>query len=158
MIGEKYVDGATYSTSTTTAFADNRLYFSGWDTIAFFDVKTEKVGGLETINDALDALIPNTHRANFNKEVMPTEIVGNTENIIIYYVEYNEDHSDDTYVLYYAIERDKLLGVICYAIKQEGVTITTFNGDLKKLCDYDLSELSMRSVPVRWQNSNYCAS
>lgn len=153
-----------YSSSLLTAgsgdvqFVGNRLYFSGWNTIAFLDIEKNQVFGMEQITDKFDTFFPNTQRINdgtSEKIIEDTCPIGSSDEVVLCSIEYYGIDSSDTHYLYYAIKGDRLIGAMSLNLLEDGNTITTYDSTLNLLQTVDIHHLMLKKIPVKFQTNSY---
>lgn len=135
-------------------FAANRLYFSGWDTIAYLDLNTNRISTLKAITDQLDALFPDAERTN-SGIVEDTNPVGCSAELAIFGMTYYEKNSSDEHRLYYVVHGDQLVGAMSLNFMKDGSTITTYNNKLELIQTINVSHLQLKSIPLEFQSRSY---
>lgn len=61
------------------------------------------------------------------------------------------------YDVYYAVQGDTLLGALCFHNKEGGKKLETYTRDLNILQTHDVRALSLKQIPIRFENHNYNA-
>lgn len=135
-------------------FAADRLYFSGWDTIAYLDLNTNRISTLKTITDQLDSLFSDAERTN-SDIVEDTFPVGCSADLAVFGMTYYEKNSPDEHRLYYVIQEDQQVGAMSLNLLEDGSTITTYNDKLELMQTIDVSHLQLKSIPLEFQSRSY---
>ena len=153
-VSERYQDLIFSSDIAHCPFLEQKFYFSMNNTIGSFDVNTGEFFDFEKETDLLDSIITNTNRRVFSEGILSVNIIGCSEEAIIGLVQYQNSSSDRMYNVCFAIGKERLLGAFCYELSQHGVTISTYDSNLKKQQEKTIREVTDQKVEILWQNPN----
>lgn len=115
---------------------NQKMYFSEWDTIAYYDFSKNKIIQLETLPAKIQALLPNTERTTFDDRPLSSNLMGRTKDVVVSNFEYSEGTISHT--VYLAIRDGQVLGTLDWQRNGTRSSITTYGADWKPLCQIDL--------------------
>jgi len=156
-IPREYAPSSVDPVTENAAFADDKYYFSGGDTAAYLDLRSEEIIGLEKITDQLDALLPDAKREidTWTDIVFPTFLQGNTNNIVVFVLGYDSTISEYDYAMYYALSGNQLLGVFSLERSSKETSISTYDGTLNLLQTIKVDDFPLKYAPIKFQCTNY---
>lgn len=154
-VPNEYEEGLSNTSSETAVTTNEKFYFSGGNTVAYLDLFSGKVVGMEMVTNMLDELFPSSQRASFDGRLLPVEPAGNNDDVVIGYLQYDDKETNAIYVTYFAIHDDSLAGVLCLSNITGEDIITTYDHELKELNSVNVNHLSLKSIPIIWESTSY---
>ena len=131
-IPSEYCDGMFLASVLYYPILDGKLYFSSWDSVAYFDLETHRFTALDNIPAQIEKVIPNLDRTGFDGIPDSVDLVGSTENTVIASVCYEEKDTQVSHVVYAAVQGDRMVGLLDQRQEEGASTMTVYDEDLQQ--------------------------
>ena len=147
-VPEEYRDGFFLCASLDRPLLNHKLYFSAWDSIAYYDLKEKRFVTLASLPEQTAKLLPQAVRATFNGRPVSAEIEGCTKDTVVGSISYVEDNGAVTHEAYFAVQGDQVGGFLVWSTQKDASWITVYGPDLKQT---DRVETPTSDFAPRWQ-------
>lgn len=117
---------------------DQKIYIPGGDSVAYFDLETETIVGLDKIPDQLEDLLPGIERVSFDGLPESAMFAGGTEEVVIAAFYYREADTGINHTINVAIQGDQIVGMLDQQGEETQSTVVVYNSALQQTSQVEL--------------------
>lgn len=142
-IPDEYRDGFFFCDFLYHPIIDQKLYFSSWDSIAYYDLKDNQFVDMKEIPKQVKTLLPQAERATFEGKTLSAEVVGCTPEMVIGSISYQEPKTETLHEVYFAVKGDQVLGFLVWQDSDSASSITVYDKDLQQTAQMDTPNINL---------------
>ncbi len=123
---------------------DQKLYFSTWNSIAYYDLKDNRFVELKEIPNQIEKLLPQAERITLEGKTASAEIIGCTPEMVLANISYQDPNTEALHEVFFAIQGDQVLGFLDWQQgKDAASSITVYDKDLQQTAQMDTPNINL---------------
>lgn len=139
--------GMFFSTFPYYPIVDGKMYFSTWESFAYFDIENGTYTHLDSVDEMIKTILPDAERTAFFGETLSSDVMGSNGELVIGLVSYKEKETNMAHDVYFAIQGKQILGIADWCNSDDGSMIITYDKNLQQLKQVSLPKVNVAPKP-----------